>query len=257
MAQVLTITSMVTPSVWTDPRPQADGSTKPGILDELWNRFDGRWMDAWSRKFPNPAAIENWKLTLSEDLAAERITGKEFARGCEALRTCKFPPNPAEFIMLCRPTLDPYVAYQEAMTEMPKRHFPAVKEGKLVSEDQWSEPAIFWAAARMWHDLQHCSWKQIQARWERELAKARKEHLTMPPKATHAIEHKPEPTIKPDEQRRMIADMIGQLNVRKPPKPVREGGPELDRDLEERKRRAEAEVQLAMMQRAKKNTEGA
>lgn len=256
--QDLSTSSMVTPSVWTEKRPQADGSTKDSILDELWRRFDYRWMDAWSRKFPSQKYIDSWKQALAEDLAAERITGKEFARGCEALRKCKFAPNSAEFLMLCRPTLDPYVAYQEAMSEMPKRHFPAVKDGRLVSEDQWSEPAIFWAAARMWHDLQHCTWKQIQARWERELDKARKEHLIMPPKATHAIEHKPVPSISPAEQQRRIADMIGSLNVRKPPRPDRrDGGADLDRDLEERKRRAEAEVQLAMMQRTKRTAEGA
>lgn len=255
MAREIATTSTAALSAWTDPRPAIGGGSKPSVLDELWIRFDGRWQNAWTSRFTTPESMENWKRTLAEDLVAEGITGKEFARGVEALRRLKFPPNVPEFLALCRPILDDEEAYIEAMSEMPKRLRPREENGQLVSDDEWTEPAIYWAAKRMWHDLENRQWRDVKTRWKRELERARREKAPLPPPVCRALPFHREPSIKPEEQKRIISDLLGKVGGA-----VRFGSRKTAQqeaiDLEDAKRRAQAEVELAQM-RLNARTEGA
>jgi hypothetical protein len=67
-----------------------------------------------------------------------------------------------EFIRACRPALEPEVAFYTAVAGMAARH-----NGE---QGTWPHPAIFWAAVDVGaHDLQHCPYTTMKARWERSL----------------------------------------------------------------------------------------
>ncbi|RWA55317.1 hypothetical protein AU476_07355 [Cupriavidus sp. UYMSc13B] len=85
-----------------------------------------------------------WRGT---DLAAvRRLWGRKLAtlsrdelrRGSDALMGRPFPPTLPEFVALCRPGINVDAALYEATQQLRLR-----AEGK----DEWSNPAIYWAAA--------------------------------------------------------------------------------------------------------------
>lgn len=79
------------------------------------------------------------------------------------MRKLKWPPTLSEFLELCRPSIDATVAYYEAIHGMEKR-----KSGEM---GEWSHPAIFWAAAKMTHDILNQSYSSVRPRWEKELSR--------------------------------------------------------------------------------------
>lgn len=257
MGRQLATTSTAQLNAFTEPRRCTEtGATRPSAMDTLWHRFDQLFGDRWNNRFPDPVRdVTAWCEQWSQDLLAEGISGAELGRGYESLRRCKFPPSFYEFVCLCRPTMDPEVAYAEAMREMPKRHHPKEIDGQLVSTDVWTEPAVYWAAARLWTELQAQPWKEIRTRWEQELERARAQRKPMPPQVCRALPPpKPEPSIAPEQQKALIGDLLRKLGKRSVPQPVKTGRQD-GFDLEDAKRRAQAEAELALMRRRK--TEGA
>lgn len=112
--------------------------------------------------------LQQWegldKAALAVAWAEEMIgyTGDEIARGLAACRTRPFPPTLPEFLALCRPSLNPEVAYHEAVSGMSAR-----ARGEM---GQWSHPAVYWAAVRITsHDLLSMGWQAIRGRWEAAL----------------------------------------------------------------------------------------
>lgn len=132
------------------------------LMDHLYNRLDGAYPHKWRSNFPSPEAIDNWKVSWAEAFEDEGITPADVKAGLKACRTrYDWPPSCAEFIKACRPSVDPLVAYYEAVNGMQAR-----EQGK---KGEWSHPAIFWAAVPMSYDLKHVGYSQIKTRWEKAL----------------------------------------------------------------------------------------
>lgn len=103
------------------------------------------------------------KAAWAQDLAG--FSGEEIAAGVEACKSRRYVPNLPEFMMLCRPALDPVTAHAEAVLGMQDR-----KRGEI---GEWSHPAVYWAAVKLGaHDLLTQSYSVIRARWEKELRKS-------------------------------------------------------------------------------------
>ncbi|WP_146192516.1 hypothetical protein [Alcaligenes faecalis] len=100
------------------------------------------------------------KDAWAQELAG--FTGDEIAAGVDACRSRRYVPNLPEFMMLCRPALDPATAHAEAVLGMQER--------KRGEPGEWSHSAVYWAAVRVGaHDLLNQSFSVIRARWEKEL----------------------------------------------------------------------------------------
>lgn len=160
-----TTPSMPITNEWLKPRPKLDGAS---LIDHLFNRFDGLYINRWRAGFTNEKSVENWRAAWSAGLEDEGISPAELKRGLSVCqRRFDWPPSFAEFVTACRPQVDPEVAFGEAVMQMRRR-----EEG----DDAWSHPAIFWAAVTVGEfDLRNASWSSIKSRWTRllqaELAK--------------------------------------------------------------------------------------
>ena len=134
------------------------------MMDHLFNRLDGAYPHKWRSNFPNQQAIDNWCESWAEAFEEEGITPHDVKDGLKACRTrYDWPPSCAEFIKACKPSIDPLVAYYEAVNGTQAR-----EQGK---KGDWSHPAIFWASVKVSaYDLKHASYSQIKQRWEKALA---------------------------------------------------------------------------------------
>jgi hypothetical protein len=96
---------------------------------------------------------------------AEALAGfsaEEVKRGLAATRTRRFPPNLPEFLHLCRPALDPEVAWHEADAGM--------RAHAAQQAFDWSHPAVFWAAREFAYELRTSNFTACRKRWEPTLA---------------------------------------------------------------------------------------
>lgn len=105
--------------------------------------------------------VERVKAEWAEALAS--FSADEVKRGLAATRTRKFAPNLPEFLHLCRPSLDPEVAWIEAERGMSAHH-----SGVLVA---WSHPAVYWAARDFVLELRSGSFAHHRKRWEQAMAR--------------------------------------------------------------------------------------
>lgn len=148
-------------SMWAVPMAKLEGIS---LIDHLWNRLSGTYGGRWLKDFPDMQSIENWKEAWAEAFDEENLTPQDVAEGLRACRRMSpdWPPSVGEFIRACRPALEPEVAFYTAVAGMAARH-----NGE---PGNWPHPAIFWAAVEVGaHDLQHCPYTTMKARWERSL----------------------------------------------------------------------------------------
>lgn len=146
-------------SKWFDVHPSLGIS----MMDHLFNRLDGAYPHKWRSNFPNQQAIDNWCESWAEAFEEEGITPHDVKAGLKACRSrYDWPPSCAEFIKACKPSVDPVVAYHEAVAGMQAR-----ERGEM---GKWSHPAIFWAVVQISaFDLKNQSYSQIKPRWEKAL----------------------------------------------------------------------------------------
>lgn len=112
---------------------------------------------------------ENWaddiKRTWGEHLAG--FTKNELTRGLAAVSELKFPPTLPEFKRLCRPALDPEVAWWEADHCLRQR-----ADGFM---GDWTHPAVWRAGRAMSMEIRGGEFAKHRVRWtvllKRELAK--------------------------------------------------------------------------------------
>lgn len=133
------------------------------IMDYLFNRLDGAYLHKWRKDFQSPQAVDNWAESWAEAFEAESITLEDIATGLNACRSrFDWPPSCAEFIKSCRLSIDPIVAYHEAV-----EGFLARERGEI---GHWSHPATYWAAMCISvFDFRTQSYAQIKSRWEKAL----------------------------------------------------------------------------------------
>ena len=148
-------------SVWLDPHPALDGMA---LIDHLFNRLDGLYPNRWRAAFAGQQAIDNWREAWAEGFCHEALTLEDVRVGLHACRTrFSWPPSFAEFVSACRPNLEPEAAHAEAVRQLRLRGY---------GRDEWSHPAIFWAAMSVGeHDLRSSSWLMIRERWTNALRK--------------------------------------------------------------------------------------
>ena len=124
------------------------------LFDKMLLSYGKKFTDQWMGADPDKL-IAHW----ADELAT--FSREELSRGYAALEARDWPPSLPEFKRMCRPPLDPMVAYYEAVN--------GVNARERGQKGEWSHPAIFWAAAGMAYDLIHLTYTAIQARWERAL----------------------------------------------------------------------------------------
>lgn len=168
----LTLTNLANPfSKWFDVVPSLGIS----LMDHLFNRLDGAYPHKWRSNFPNQQAIDNWCESWAEAFEEEGITPQDVKAGLKACRSkYDWPPSCAEFIKACKPSVDPMVAYYEAVA--------GVKARSKGEVGEWSHPAIYWAAMPLAFDLSSQTYSTIKHRWEHSLSEqmARKEWPDIP-----------------------------------------------------------------------------
>lgn len=100
------------------------------------------------------------KAEWAEALAG--FSAEEVKRGLAATRTRKFAPNLPEFLHLCRPALDPEVAWIEAEQGMASH-----AKGERFA---WSHPAVYWAGRQFGYELRSGTFERCRKRWTAALA---------------------------------------------------------------------------------------
>ncbi|MGE4334983.1 MAG: hypothetical protein AB7E55_03285 [Pigmentiphaga sp.] len=122
----------------------------------LIERLQALYGAQFSRQWESVPA-ERLALVWAEELAG--YTAAEIRLGLDACRTQKFPPTLPEFLLMCRPALDPATAYQAAVVGLEAR--------RRGEQGEWPHPAVFWAAVKVGqHDMLHIGWNGIRSRWE-------------------------------------------------------------------------------------------
>ncbi len=139
-------------------------------------------IDPNARPGTEPQWVQDVRRTWAEHLAG--FSRRELERGLAAVSESKFTPTLPEFKRLCRPCLDPEVAWWEAEHCLNQR-----KQG-LAGD--WSHPALWRAARQMSGEILNGDFARHRARWtvllKRELAKGVGEGL---PEAQRQIEAAP------------------------------------------------------------------
>lgn len=129
------------------------------LIDHLFNRLDGLYPNKWRSSFANDHAIANWRTAWAEAFADEGISLDEVRAGLKACRRRDWPPSFAEFFKDCRPFVDYQAALIEAVEQMARRE---------SGRDQWSHPAIYWAAVKIGsYDLSRKSLKDLDREWRK------------------------------------------------------------------------------------------
>jgi len=136
----------------------------PAVLPKAWiERLFERMAFTYGKKFSDQwggVEVEGMKRFWAEKLAG--YSGAELKRGVDALDTREWPPSLPEFLKLCRPAIDPVIAYYEALNGSQAR-----SKGQVGT---WTSPAIFWAYSAIGaFDFNNVPFTQLKPRWERAL----------------------------------------------------------------------------------------
>jgi hypothetical protein len=123
------------------------------MLFDYGKKFTDQWGAADS-----DGLIAYWSASLAG------FTGAELDRGVAAMEDLDWPPTLPQFKKLCRPPMDPMVAFYEAQAGMLAR-----AAGRM---GEWSHRAVFWAAMQLGPAVTEQQYATIRPRWERALGDA-------------------------------------------------------------------------------------
>jgi len=139
------------------------------IFDQMLLTYGKKFTDQWGGADPDKL-IKFWCAGLAG------YAGNEIKRGLSGLDVREWPPTLPEFKKMCRPSIDPLIAYYEAVSGLQER-----LKGEVGT---WSHPAIFHASKGLQFDLLNQTYSQIKVRWETALAeqmeKGRWEEINKP-----------------------------------------------------------------------------
>lgn len=169
------------------------------LISKLQIMYGAKFTQQWEGIDPALMQAE-W----AEELAG--FTGEELATGLAACRERPFPPTLPEFMVLCRPPINPEVAFHEAAFCTAQR--------RRGERGDWSHPAIYHAAVKVGqHDILNCAYATLKARWNKALADelARGEWEPVP----DAVQALPEPrkTVMSDAQAKQAMQKLGAADV--------------------------------------------
>ena len=160
MTNVTTLlTSKAAPISWVE-----------SLFVRMQGMYGSKFLDMW--RDTNTDVV---KSLWAEEMG--KLTAEELKRGYAALMTRDWPPSLPEYVKMCKPTVEPLVAYYEAVAGCAAREKGAMGE--------WSHPAVYWASVKIGaYDLKHCAYLDIKVRWERafetELAKGEWADIPVP-----------------------------------------------------------------------------
>lgn len=121
------------------------------------------YLSKWNEQFKSDESLQSWKESWAEEFAEEKITFSEIKRGLDYCKhNLEWPPSFPQFFKACRPSLDYEAAFIEANQQMHLRN---------DGNDEWSNPAIFHAAASMGADMS-TPYANVKSRWKAALDKA-------------------------------------------------------------------------------------
>lgn len=125
------------------------------LFDEMVMTHGKKFVDQWINADP-----ERLVLHWCRELVG--FTPREFKRGVEAQKTLDWPPTLPEFKKLCRPSIDPELAYHEAYEQGIARD-----GGK---PNVWSSKVVYWAWRAMGSNVfREQSYAQLKTRWVKVL----------------------------------------------------------------------------------------
>lgn len=129
-------------------------------VESLFSRMQLYYGNRFLDMFCN-ANMDDVKLVWAQQMAL--LTEDELRRGVAALIAREWPPSLPEFVKLCKLSVDPEVAYFEAVEQGIAR-----EEGK---PNRWSSPAIYWAwRAIGGYEFRTQSYGYLKGRWSKILA---------------------------------------------------------------------------------------
>ncbi|MFL9890210.1 hypothetical protein [Paraburkholderia sp. RL17-381-BIF-C] len=136
------------------------------LFGQLHGLFGNKFLDAFRSGHiidGRDSGIENMKCVWREKIRSNALKFADVRRGLAGAERLKWPPSWGEFLELCKPALDVDESIREAVEQMAARR---------NGIDQWSSPAIYWAAVRIGEfDLLSLSHAQIKPRFASALAK--------------------------------------------------------------------------------------
>lgn len=137
------------------PALSPDGSPVPlRWVEDIFERLTAIVGSAMATVYAG-ADEQRVKQAWAEALAGFSAT--EIRRGLAATRTRRYAPNLPEFLHLCRPALDPEVAWIEADQGMASH-----AKGERFA---WTHPAVYWAGRQFGFELRSSSFEQCRKRW--------------------------------------------------------------------------------------------
>lgn len=128
-------------------------------IEALFNKmaftYGAKFADQW--RGTNTAGVkQHW----AEALGA--LTTEQLTAGVAALNARPWPPTLPEFIALCRPPVDPIVAFHEAVVQGGRRD--------RGEPDVWSTPAVYWAWVQVGRrEVATQPYAALRSRWEAAL----------------------------------------------------------------------------------------
>jgi hypothetical protein len=141
---------------------------------------------------PSETVQEEWGRALADFHPAE------IDRGLKACAMRVFAPTLGEFCMLCRPALDPEVAFIEAGHCIRQRD-------QGISGD-WSHPAVYRAATQMGHEVRAGNFREVRKRWEWILRAEFSQGWSEIPEPRKAIEYESRGRPPNDAERRKLEE---------------------------------------------------
>jgi len=168
------------------------------IFREMSAMYGKHFADMWAG-----ADLESVKETWARRLAG--YTPDELGRGLGALG--RYCPTLAEFMQLCRPPLDYETAYREAAYNLHARE---------RGEDEWSNPAIYWAAQAFgpW-DCKNLPYERAEKRWRECLDKVVEDGCGPVPPPLLALPSVGKVSISQDEQKERLREIFERFGWEK------------------------------------------
>lgn len=125
-------------------------------IDKIWERlfsfYGKKFTDFWGGA--DQKQIASIKRIWAEDLSG--YSAEEIKTGLDKCKENDYPPTMPQFLKMCRPLINYEASFAEAVKQLHLR-----KEAL----DNWSAPAIYYAAITMHHELSNCSYASVKDRW--------------------------------------------------------------------------------------------
>ena len=187
MLPTTTTLSMSLPTLPADALPQMYVAR---LFERLGGQLGNKMADLYANAPPLVVQYE-WSTALAG------FNKHELKRGIAACQTRRFAPTVGEFAQLCRPTLDPDVAWAEAGEGLTAR--------ERGEHGEWSHPAVYRAAMVMYSEVRAGNLRACRSRWDVRLRQEFEKGFMEPvPNAPKRIANNPRLTTMSPEFRQKL-----------------------------------------------------